>query len=128
MSAYMGKPGVLIALVAGMAIGSLAPWSAFSAKGEEERERVGVTGLTSPFREATTLRFAAPAASPVRLSVYDIGGRQLRRLSAPAGAAGERQLVWDGRDAAGRALPSGVYLFRLDAAGETRTGRLIKLR
>jgi hypothetical protein len=37
-------------------------------------------------------------------------------------------VIWDGRNDAGRMLPSGVYYARLDHAGQTRSGRLVMLK
>lgn len=87
-----------------------------------------VTGTPNPFSESTTLRFVQPRAGAARLAIYDAAGRRLRELALPAGPAGERSLAWDGRDAAGHAVASGVYLYRLEAADALRSGRLVKLR
>ncbi len=51
------------------------------------------------------------------LQVLDPAGRRLRTLSAAVAHPGEMELVWDGTDAAGRALPAGGYFLRLEGAG-----------
>lgn len=87
-----------------------------------------ITGLPNPFREGTELRFVQPRVGEAQLAIYDATGRLARRLALGEGPAGERRLAWDGRDADGRELPSGVYLFHLAAGGEEQRGRLVKLR
>ncbi|MBK6900429.1 MAG: M6 family metalloprotease domain-containing protein [bacterium] len=82
----------------------------------------------NPFNPATVLKYCVPAgAREVRLSVFDQRGRQVRDL-APATAAGWHEGVWDGRDDAGRAQPSGVYFvkFAADAAAFVEKLALLK--
>src|SRR5690606_20863138 len=64
----------------------------------------------NPFNPRTTIRFALPAATPVTLTVYDALGRQLDVLVHGTLLAGQHEVAFDAS-----ALPSGVYLYRLDA-------------
>jgi len=67
----------------------------------------------NPFNPKTTIPFAVPAIAEVRLEVFDILGQRVAVLWDGEVAAGEHRLHWDGRDAKGRMLGSGVYLYRL---------------
>ena len=67
----------------------------------------------NPFNPTTVIRFALARPLPVRLSVHDQRGREVRRLLDGAAPVGEQAVVWDGRDARGRPAPSGTYLVRL---------------
>lgn len=87
-----------------------------------------LTSALSPFSGETVLRFQQGRAGAVRLDVFDMAGRRVRTVHQDAAAAGPSQLSWDGRDAAGRDVASGVYLFRLSSAGEAVSGRLVKVR
>jgi len=71
----------------------------------------------NPFNPMTTIRYQLRTASSMQLGVYDVEGRLVRELVSGYREAGFHSVVWDGRDAAGRALPSGVYLSRLQAGG-----------
>ena len=82
----------------------------------------------NPFNPKTTLSFSLAEAGGARLSIHDAGGREVRVLCEGTMAAGIHELVWDGRDDAGRALPSGVYFQRLSAGGETHGGRAVLLK
>jgi flagellar hook assembly protein FlgD len=74
-----------------------------------------------------TLSFSLPAASRVEAAVFDVAGRKVRELGAGRFAAGAHELSWDGRDTAGRAMPSGVYFVRLDRGSETLVTRMVRL-
>lgn len=85
----------------------------------------------NPFRtgESTTIRFAIPdgsAGSGGVLGVFDVAGRRVRILRRDV-APGTQAVSWDGRDAAGRSVPPGVYVIRLVADGEERTVRALVL-
>jgi hypothetical protein len=84
--------------------------------------------VPNPARGETTFRFALPAPADVRLGVFDVTGREVRRLFAGACAAGERTATWDGRDVAGRALPGGVYWVRLVAGAHCETRVTVRMR
>ena len=67
----------------------------------------------NPFNPKTTLSYSLDRARALRLVITDTAGRDRRLLLTGWQSAGEHTLDWDGRDAAGRSLPSGVYLARL---------------
>lgn len=82
----------------------------------------------NPFNPRCELRFVLAAAGPARLEVLDLVGRRLTLLVEGWHEAGEQVATWDGRDALGRALPSGVYLARLEAAGLCLSTKLVLIR
>lgn len=83
----------------------------------------------NPFNPQVTLRAELPAAGPVFLSIHDLSGRRLATLAdGERMAAGGLMRRWDGRDAAGNELGSGVYLARLVAPGLHATRKLVLLR
>ncbi|NKB65648.1 MAG: T9SS type A sorting domain-containing protein [Candidatus Latescibacteria bacterium] len=82
----------------------------------------------NPFNSATTIPFAVEQAGLVELAIYNAAGQRLRHLQQLATAPGRYQLVWDGRDEAGRSVASGVYFYRLLAGGKRATRRLVLLR
>jgi len=58
----------------------------------------------------------------VRLAVYDFLGQKMRVLIDQHQEGGYHQVEWDGRDAQGQAVASGVYLYRIEA-GSFSTAR-----
>jgi hypothetical protein len=82
----------------------------------------------NPFRETTRLTYRLSTPERVRISVFDPGGREVRRLLDAEMTAGPHDLVWDGRDDDGRRLPQGMYFQRFAAGDRERIQRLIVLR
>ncbi|MCB9514159.1 MAG: hypothetical protein H6694_07600 [Candidatus Latescibacteria bacterium] len=76
-----------------------------------------LSNFPNPFNPKTTLRFALEESARVELAIYDAQGRRLRVLATGVLPAGAQSIDWDGRDDAGRALPSGQYFARLLRAG-----------
>ena len=77
----------------------------------------------NPFRGTTRIVYGLSESSPVRLTVFDVSGRAVQRLVTETQAAGEYEIVWDAR-----ALPAGVYFYRLEALGIDQTRRAVVIR
>lgn len=85
----------------------------------------------NPFNPVTTIRYELPDTDkgvPVRLVVYDTRGQLVRELVNEVQAPGPYDVVWDGRDAAGRRVGSGVFLYKLDAAEVSRVRKMVLLK
>lgn len=82
----------------------------------------------NPMSDATSIRFALPASGSVSVDVFDAGGRVIRTLAQGALAAGPHSVSWDGRDAEGRQVSSGVYYYRVKTAGEEQTRKILLVR
>lgn len=80
----------------------------------------------NPFNAACRLRVHVPTDEPLHLGVYDLTGRKVRVLERGRLGAGVHDLVWDGRDHAGREVASGTYVLNL-VQGETVACRKIAL-
>lgn len=82
----------------------------------------------NPFNPATTIPFAVLAESGnVDLTIYNVLGQPVRQVWAGPLPAGEHQLTWDGRDAQGQPVATGVYLYRLQVGDQTRIRKMVKL-
>lgn len=79
----------------------------------------------NPFNPRTTIGYGLPAAGRVTITVYSVRGEAVRRLLDTDGAPGYGEVVWDGRDGAGRSVPSGPYFCQLRSGGVTDTRRLV---
>ena len=131
-SAFEGVP----APTAGVLMGRILDWLAPSGGG------VGVDpGLASapvslslsqnspnPFRGSTLVRFAVPQSGPVDVSVFDVTGRLVANLVNGSLAAGPHSVSWDGSDSQGNRVASGIYLYRIQAGGESLTKDMVHLR
>ena len=88
---------------------------------------VALAAVPNPFNARTVLSFDLPAASVVSLRVYDLSGRLAAvLLDRQPALAGRNDVTWSGIDDAGRALPSGTYVYRLEA-GDIAVTRAVTL-
>ncbi len=71
----------------------------------------------NPFNPRTTIRYQLRVDSNVSLAVYTLDGKLVKDLAQGSRSAGFHSEDWDGRNNAGREMPSGVYLSRLLAGG-----------
>lgn len=82
----------------------------------------------NPFNPSTTFHFALEVAGEVELRVVDASGRVVRELVAGELGAGEHSVYWDGKDATGRAVASGVYFATFQAGDVQVTHRTVLLK
>jgi len=79
----------------------------------------------NPFSDETSVRFLIPQPGQVNLDVFDVAGRLVTRLVNGALPAGTHEARWDGRDASGSRVASGVYLLKLSSGGESRAKQVV---
>lgn len=87
-----------------------------------------LAALPNPFNPTTEVRYALAAAGQARLAVYDVAGRCVVTLMSGHQEAGQHSARWDGRDAAGQPVSSGVYFARLETVDGTDTSKLTLLK
>jgi hypothetical protein len=79
----------------------------------------------NPFAPTTTIRYAIPQAERVSLTVHDVMGRRVTVLASGRHETGRHSVMWDGRDASGREVASGVYFARLRAGPFSATRKMV---
>jgi hypothetical protein len=83
----------------------------------------------NPFNPSTTISFDLPAAGIASLSIYNLRGQLVKTLlDRSQQASGRHFLNWDGNDALGRKVSSGVYLYRLTFDGQIQTRRMLMMK
>jgi hypothetical protein len=82
----------------------------------------------NPFNPETTIEFALPQPAHVKLEIYNLLGQRISTLVDQRLDAGVTAVKWNGRDDAGRQMPSGVYLYRIEAGSFTAIRRLVMMR
>ena len=82
----------------------------------------------NPFNPQTTITFAISNPAPVYLEVLNLLGQTVRVLVDVMLPAGEHQVLWDGQDARGNSLPSGIYFYRLRVDGQNQIRKMHLLR
>ena len=101
---------------------------------EEETPELLPTALAlrgnypNPFNPKTSIRFDLPTPGAVELSVYDVKGRLVTTLVDGDMLAGSHEVVWQGRDAQGAPVSSGVYFARVIAGGDAVSKKMLLLK
>jgi hypothetical protein len=82
----------------------------------------------NPFNPMTRIAFEMVVPGVASLRIYDASGRLVTTLSDEHRDAGRHEVVWNGRDQAGRMSSAGVYLYRLESGDyhETKRVTLVK--
>lgn len=86
----------------------------------------------NPFNPKTRIDFSVPgldgSKTHVRLFVYDIRGRVVRRLIDGPVEAGAQHVFWNGTDEGGQRVASGVYIYRMQAAEKTAIRKMMLIK
>jgi len=77
----------------------------------------------NPFNPVTTIRYELPERTELRLTIYDLLGREVAVLADDAQGPGIRVVQWDASNVA-----SGIYLYRLQTDNQTITKKLVVLK
>lgn len=77
----------------------------------------------NPFNPSTVIRYNIPENSHVKLSVFNILGREVTILVNEDKKVGRYEAVWDAAD-----FPSGVYFYRLKIGNQIKTGKMSLIR
>ena len=96
-------------------------------QGEQSRPQTArlTANYPNPFNTSTLIRYTLAQAAAVRLTVCNHLGQELAVLVSGRQPAGEQAVRWDGRDAAGRPLASGLYFAVLEADGERLVRKMV---
>jgi hypothetical protein len=108
--------------------GKAARANAASDVGGTARYVLGVNAYPNPFNPATTIRYDVPSRGRVVVSVYDTKGERVATLVDENRDAGSYPVRWDGVDARGTRVGSGVYFVRLQFGAETRSRKIVLLK
>ena len=87
----------------------------------------------NPFNPETWIPYQLSEDSPVSVSIYDASGKLVRKLSLGTQSAGfynsrERAAYWDGKNALGERVASGIYFYQLTTPSFQQTRRLVILK
>jgi flagellar hook assembly protein FlgD len=82
----------------------------------------------NPFAERAQIRFSLARRAAVRISVYDVTGREVRRLVDGLSDAGIHSVVWDGANDEGRRVGSGIYWMQMRTGGFVSNRKLLTIR
>ncbi len=82
----------------------------------------------NPFNLETRLKYFLEQGGQVELVVFNAVGREVRRVFSGTQAPGWHEVIWDGKDANGQVVATGVYFSRLQAAGRMVSRKMLALK
>ena len=82
----------------------------------------------NPFNPSTTILYCLPEAGFIELTIYDIMGREVAKLTDGYSEAGYHRVMWNGRDAINHQVPSGIYIARLATPVFNRSIKMVLLK
>ncbi len=92
------------------------------------KEFVLSQNFPNPFNPNTNFFYSLPKRGLVRLTVYDLLGRKVRTLLHKEVQAGAHAASWDGRDKDGAAMPSSIYIIRLESQSHVQAIKVTLIR
>jgi hypothetical protein len=85
-------------------------------------------GYPNPFNPVTTIRYQLPTASDVRMTVYDILGREVNVLLHEQKNAGTYVLQWSGTNRFGQPVASGTYFVIMEALNFNQIQKVLLIK
>lgn len=83
----------------------------------------------NPFNPSTSIKYSVPEISKVKLSIYDVSGKEVNTIVNTVQLPGEYSILWRGKDARGNNVSSGVYFYNLTAGNNfTETKRMLLVK
>jgi hypothetical protein len=82
----------------------------------------------NPFNPETAIRFSTREAAHVRLAIYNVKGQLVRVMVNQDLPSGNHCLIWNGKDDQGRSVSSGIYMYRMETPGYTKTLKMMLMK
>jgi len=89
---------------------------------------IRVSNYPNPFNPTTTIKYSLPQSGMIQISLYNIKGQWIKDLINEDKIMGNYKLVWDGTDAGGRSVSSGIYFVRAKTAGRYVNHKIMLLK
>ena len=82
----------------------------------------------NPFNPVTTLRYDLPETGLVKITIYDMLGRQVKTLINQRQNAGYKSVIWDATNDFGKPVSAGIYLYQIQAGEYMQTKKMVLLK
>jgi len=82
----------------------------------------------NPFNASTKFNYSLSETGNVRLTIYDLTGRKVKCMQNGMQEAGIYQVAWNGTDASGETVSSGIYFYRFEIGDKSVTKRMVLLK
>ena len=102
--------------------------SAVTARGYVPRTTRLIGNYPNPFNPTTKIAFELGKVERVRIRIFNVRGQQIAEIVNSVFGPGRYELKWDGKDAAGRPVASGVYFYQFSAGSYKKVGKMLMLK
>ncbi|MBD3169059.1 MAG: S8 family serine peptidase [candidate division Zixibacteria bacterium] len=82
----------------------------------------------NPFNPSTKIMYSLPSDSKVKMVVYNLMGREVATLVDKHQKAGSHEVAWDGRNAGGQKVASGIYFYKLDTDDQSAVKKMLLMK
>ncbi|MDD2227834.1 MAG: C25 family cysteine peptidase [Candidatus Cloacimonetes bacterium] len=82
----------------------------------------------NPFNPSTTISFTAKSAGIAKLNIFNLKGQLVKCLADGVLPKGEHKLVWDGKDADGNVVSSGIYFYNLEMGSYKNVRKMLMMK
>ena len=82
----------------------------------------------NPFNPVTTLEYSIPENMVVQVTIYDNMGRLVKNLFNASQRAGTNRIQWNATDNMNQPVPTGMYIYRIQAGNQVETNKMIYLK
>ncbi|HEY9165514.1 MAG TPA: T9SS type A sorting domain-containing protein [Candidatus Kryptonia bacterium] len=82
----------------------------------------------NPFNPTTTVSYALPNPSLVKVVIYDILGREVKTLVDDKQGPGVHNVIWGGLNNSGQQVASGIYIIRVTAGSNVQVKKMLLLK
>ena len=80
-----------------------------------------VYNYPNPFKDETQFTFEITENAQISITIYTLGGTKIKVLPSDNYPGGYHHVYWDGKDAFGKDLSNGVFIYRINAKGTNET-------
>jgi len=82
----------------------------------------------NPFNPTTTIEYTVPARANVEIAIYNILGQKVATVINDMHEAGSHRATWNGRDASGKTVASGVYFYSLKSGSFEQVKKMMLMK
>ncbi len=103
--------------------------SSYSEKNENVIREFNLSqNYPNPFNPSTTIRYSIPKTVNVKISVFDLLGREISILTDEEKSPGNYSIIIDSNSLNGKKLASGIYFYTIQAGNFKETKKMVLLK
>ena len=82
----------------------------------------------NPYNPVTTIQFDLPEDSDVRLTIFNLMGKEIKNIVSGELPMGFHSVLWDATNSFGKSVSAGVYLYQIHAGEFVQTKKMVLLK